>query len=404
MRGKAVFVLLLVASCLLIGTSPGLASGGENSPWFDTNSNAAGSRANLKEQVLSRSSVVKVQYLRGVAAPVDPPQALCPGPIVAPVLVGGSLYAITNGQLSKYSAATGSLIWRSVPDPAFSLNYESLAISGNTVIVGASDCTSASEPPGTVYAFNATTGALAWKTSLPGAGPLDDAVIAGSFIVTEGADAAGSEVAVLNLSNGSAAWHQFGCGGNSPAVVVGMLVMSNGCDSHARASLDAGNLATGASLWSRPGNWTIWRGDLSGSAGKHLYATDPAGAVVGVNPQTGHQQYSLNGAVKVLAVDSSQVYATCGSQGRNLCAYSTATGALTWQTTPRFSVALAAEADGVLYLDSGAALNTATGKPITTIWASPNTGPTTTALAVGDGRIAVVSDPRVLDLFGLPGS
>ena len=198
MRGKAVFVLVLAASCLLIGAPPGLAAGGENSPWFDTNSNAAGSRANLEEQALSRSAVTKVEYLRSVAGPVDPPQAQCPGPIVAPVLAGGSLYAITNGQLSKYNPATGTLIWRSIPDPAFSQNYESLAISGNTVIVGASDCTTASEPGGTVYAFNATTGTLTWKTFLPGGGPLHDAVIAGSYIITGGDDAAGSEVAVLN--------------------------------------------------------------------------------------------------------------------------------------------------------------------------------------------------------------
>jgi outer membrane protein assembly factor BamB len=405
MRDKAVFVLALVASCLLTGAPPGLASGrpnvvsgGESSPWFDTNSNAAGSRANLKEHILSRSAVTRVEYLRSVASPVDPPQAQCPGPIVAPVLVGGFLYAITNGQLSKYDPATGSLIWRSIPDPAFTQNYKSLAISGNTVIVGASDCTTESEPGGIVFAFNATTGALDWKTFLPGGGPLDDAVIAGSYIITEGGNAAGSEAAVLNLSNGTAVWHQYGCG-FSPEVVVDLVVMSNGCDTQANGSLDANNLATGALLWSLPGNWIIWRGDLSGTAGKHLFATDPAGTVVGLNPLTGQEQYSLSQAVNVLAVDNSSVYATCGSQGQDLCGYSTGTGALEWQDTQLTGTpALAAEADGILYLDYGSALNTTTGKRITRIWTSPST-----ALAIGDGRIAVVSDPRVLDLFGLPG-
>ena len=63
---------------------------------------------------------------------------------------------------------------------------------------------------------------------------------------------------------------------------------------------------------------------------------------------------------------------------------------------------LVAEAAGVLYLDSGFALNAGTGQYITTIWQSPSNSPAT-ALAVGDGRIAVVSEPRILDLYGLRG-
>jgi hypothetical protein len=54
----------------------------------------------------------------------------------------------------------------------------------------------------------------------------------------------------------------------------------------------------------------------------------------------------------------------------------------------------------VLYLDSGLVLNTGRGKTMATLWAadSPASG-----LAVGDGRIAVVSGGQVLDLYGLPG-
>jgi hypothetical protein len=86
-----------------------------------------------------------------------------------------------------------------------------------------------------------------------------------------------------------------------------------------------------------------------------------------------------------------------------MCAYNLSTGAMEWQSS-QFSVtpALAAEAGGVLYLDIGDALNAATGRVIKVL----NTGnidAPATALAVGDGRIAAVSDPRVLDLFGLPG-
>src|SRR5262249_348096 len=131
-------------------------------------------------------------------------------------------------------------------------------------------------------------------------------------------------------------------------------------------TLEGNSLATGALLWSLPGNWTIQRGDLSGSLGKHLYASNPSGTTVALNPLTGQVQYSLNGGV--LAVDGSRVYATCGSGGISaLCAFNIKTGALEWQNAQEYDF-LAAEADGVLYLADGTALNAATGQVITTIW------------------------------------
>jgi len=394
----SVAVLTLAASSIATSLKQAPAATTESSPWFDTNSNAAASRANPTEKVLSPTTATKIKYLRSVASPLIAPKANCPGDVLAPVLVGGYLYVMTNAELSKYNPATGALIWRSIPDPGFNNFYESLAVSGNLVIVGARGCQSSSDPGGALYAFNTSTGALVWSKFLTA---INDAVVAGSYVITEGVNAAGSDVTVLNLNNGNVVWNQFGCGGGYPSVVVEMTVMSNGCDAQSNASLNANSLATGAVLWSLPGSWSIQRGDQSGPNGKHLYATDPTGTVVDLNPLTGQVEYSLSQAVGVLAVDASRVYATCGSQGQDLCGYNIGTGALEWQDTPIATPGLAAEADGVLYLDYGSALNSATGKRITTIWSSFSTR--ATALAIGDGRIAVVSDPRVLDLFGLPG-
>jgi hypothetical protein len=76
---------------------------------------------------------------------------------------------------------------------------------------------------------------------------------------------------------------------------------------------------------------------------------------------------------------------------------------LEWQDTQFAAPSLVAEATGVLYLDSGIALNAGTGKYIRTIWQPSSSNPKATAIAVGDGRIAVVPAPRILDLYGLPG-
>jgi hypothetical protein len=66
------------------------------------------------------------------------------------------------------------------------------------------------------------------------------------------------------------------------------------------------------------------------------------------------------------------------------------------------TLGLTAEADGVLYLGSGAALNAATGRLIKQIWSSAMPA---TWLAVGDGQIAVVpAGSAAVSLYGLPGS
>jgi hypothetical protein len=49
------------------------------------------------------------------------------------------------------------------------------------------------------------------------------------------------------------------------------------------------------------------------------------------------------------------------------------------------------------------ALNAGTGALIDTVWPTGWPGEKAASMAVGDGRIAVVADPRVVDLYGLPG-
>ncbi len=184
-------------------------------------------------------------------------------------------------------------------------------------------------------------------------------------------------------------------------LVVGLQVISYGCDSQSNAAMQAFSLAAGKMAWSLSG-WTFQSGDLSGAAGKHLYATSPTGTVDSLNPLTGKVEYSLSQAVTVLAVDLSRVYATCGSGGKFVCAYNVNTGAREWQdTTLGSKPALAAEADGVLYLDFGAALNAKTGKVIKTLWTKFNGAPAT-AIAVGQGRIAVVTNPAFSFSTGCP--
>jgi hypothetical protein len=389
-----------------IGVRPALAAV-EKAPWSQTNYNAAASRANLTEHILSPSAVTKVQYLRSVVSPVLP-SADCPGPVVAPVLAGGDAYAVTNDELSKYDAATGKLLWRSIPDPEFDQFYTSVSVAGGLVVVGGFFCESPSDAEGHMWAFNAATGKLAWSMPMAQESALEQLAVSGPYVIAAGDSPGGGQiVAVSRLSDGKPVWFRDTqeCVSTVVLVVAG-LAMSYSCNNGTLAeTVTANDLATGKLVWSRHGAWTLQRGDIGGSAGKHLYVTNPSGAVVDLNPLTGKTQHTLSQAVKVLAVDASRAYASCGSQGADVCAYTTATGKLAWQaTSPGGGPALAAEADGVLYTDAGAALNAATGKVITHVWQPLSFNVLPTAIAVGDGRIAVASDPRVLDIFGLPGS
>jgi outer membrane protein assembly factor BamB len=408
--------MALLLSEISGGAVPSLADG-SNSPWSQTDYNAAQSRANLTEHILTPSAASHVRFLRGMASPPTPPGSLCGlASVTAPLLTGGSVYAITNNRISKYSDS-GTLIWRRNPDPRFIKEFISLAVAGGLVVAGGFGCTSVSQPGGFLDAYNQSSGGLAWSVSFE---TFEQMVVSGSYIVAIGLDAAGGTLEVRNLTDGSLVWADDNidaCG--DVALVVAGLVVQSVCDSVTGAqSLEAFKIATGTLAWSIPGTWTPQRGDLSSTAGRHLYATDPSGAIASLDPLTGHTQYTLSKAVSVLAVDQARVYATCG--GQNVCAYNISTGALEWQSPggaawphtqapfPQHALSLppqipAAEADGVLYLDSGRVMNAATGKSIKGLWSQlPSTQ--ATALAVGDGHIAAVTDPRVLDLYGLPGS
>ena len=404
MLRKTTAALVLAASCAAAGVMPGSAAtaasraASENSPWYQTDAGAAGSRANLKENVLTPSTVANVGYLRTMTAPPTSPGNQCGGTDTgAPALAGGYVYAITNYTVSKYNAATGELIWRRTPDPTGDTYFESLSVSGNggIIVVGGTLCDSVSEPGDAFYAYNAATGKLLWRAS-PGEG-MGPAVVSGGYVVTAGEDAAGNFFYVLNLSTGKTVWYRdTACLASYPVpLVVDSLVMLNGCAKQGPA-IEARNLSTGKLAWKVAGRWTLQRGDFSGT---HLFADD-AGTMVALDPQTGQQEYTLSKAVKVLAVDDSRAYAACGSHGEYACAYNVSTGALEWRNTRNvYRPKLAAEAGGVLYLNSfGVALNAATGKKIKFLAIGG-----ATALAVGDGRIADVSSGRIIDLFGLPG-
>jgi outer membrane protein assembly factor BamB len=108
----------------------------------------------------------------------------------APVLAGGSLYALAYGHVIKYNPHTGKVAWDIAPDPTFSFDLITLSVASGLVIVGQEYCGSASAPTGVVQAFKATTGALVWSQShapYPGRAPARTMGVSGGYVVVAGA-------------------------------------------------------------------------------------------------------------------------------------------------------------------------------------------------------------------------
>jgi outer membrane protein assembly factor BamB len=246
------------------------------------------------------------------------------------------------------------MIWQHNPDPSFSTSYTSLAVAGGLVVVGEVDCGSVSDPNGTIQAFSAATGALVWSQPIsPAGGSLSEMVVSGEYVVAAGTSPGGGvPVSVHKLATGALVWYRDtdACAPGD-VLVDAQAVIAYTCSSANVEKLVGSNLATGSRLWHISGNWQLQRGDTDTTAGRHVFVTNPSGSVVSLNPRTGAVQYTLAGASRVLAVDASQAYAACGTN--DICAYASATGALRWQESLPLLPALAAEADGVLYLDQG---------------------------------------------------
>jgi outer membrane protein assembly factor BamB len=402
---------IMVSALAAAGASPAAANlaahaaATTTSPWSQTDYNAAQSRANLAETILTRANVAQAVHLRAITIALKPPSQSCSQQVDSVALPGSRMYVAGGGFVAKYAVATGHLLWRRSTGVTSSDLLDSVAFGGGMVVVGGSDCGSSSDPRGSIQAFNARTGALAWTRPVtPDAGALSNMVVSGGLVVSAGfSEGSGPQLSVRRISTGALVWkneRDASCSGR--ALVVAQVVVTGGDCNAGTQAIIGHRLSTGAKVWQRAGVWKVQRGDASSSAGRHLFVTNPRGTIVSLNPLTGRTQYALPGATAVLAVGSGQAYAACGS---DVCAYSTSDGSLRWRVTAGVTPALAAEAGGVLYLDGGVALNTGNGKTLATLW----TGRSASSLAISDGRIAAVTGPppvtktKVIDLYGLQG-
>src|SRR5207244_1816865 len=127
---------------------------------------------------------------------------------------GDDTGAVDSGSAYVFNATTGALIATlSNPTPANGDVFgNSVAVSGNTVVVGASQDDTGAEDAGSAYVFNATTGALVVTLNNPTPAQNDfsgravavsgNTVVVGAYVDDTGALDAGSAY-VFNAATGA---------------------------------------------------------------------------------------------------------------------------------------------------------------------------------------------------------
>ena len=404
MRICSKVAIVLTAAALTVATLPGVAAAAPppaNSPWIESNYNAANSRANLAETTLTTGTIRGVALRRSVTAAANP-DAACEGfeGVVTPMLSGGFAYGVFNGYLQKVNAGTGAVAWRIAPDDTFTTNFRSIAVSGDLVLLSGVTCDSVSDPNGFIAAYRVSNGTRVWINTTPPVSPLFTMVtVSGKAVLTGGTLGSGAAIAVVSAATGAVAWSKNtdACTVRVQAVVVGGLVIYNFCDFSGNNFLRGASLSSGATVWTKPGDWQPQAGDKATSAGQHVYVTDAdTGKIYDFNPANGARRTRVPGATAILAVDGAGLYATCGSATGQVCEYAVSSGVQQWNVKTGVAVSLGAFAGGVLYLSNGKALRASTGATLKTLWSGQ-----ASSLVVGDGRICAVVNPQKLNVYGL---
>jgi PQQ-like domain len=392
------------AATATAGPAPTAAARSHASPtgaaWSQTDANAAGSRSNRHERILTAGTVAGLVRQHRYAPPVDTAGDCGAVGNSAPILTAGHVIEVSNDVLSTYDAETSKRLWSATLDATKTTIYNSVAVAKGVVVVGGQDCESFSDPNGVEQAFNAKTGHPLWHGfTSPFGGALEHMVVSGNFVVAVGdSEGSGSIVSGNNLLTGADVWfHSFGeCGESSNLAVVDGKVIYSHCDADgSNPVLEADNLATGTLDWSRAGTWSVERGDTDASTSRHLFAVGPNGTMFDLRPQAGTTRRHLQGATHALAVGRSRVFTTCNAS--QICAYSLGNHSLLWSVSDPSS--LAAEAGGVLYLADGKLLRVGTGSLIATIGRHSQSN----SLVVGNGRMARTHNERSLLVYALPG-
>ena len=293
---RGLFVLAVLGSLLLVGCAGARFStkGGWSGPVVDESGSViyVGSQEG-RLLALRSSGDLKWSF------PHESEDALGRVLYGAPATDGERVYFGTyDGELYAVDAATGEMAteWSFNPlsigegehiigGPTLAgqeqcFSQERARVEGDVLVVGTSS--------GSVYAFCAADGSLAWRVETQGE-------VWGAPAVSDGTVYVGSQdgnLYAISLDGGISRWPSFKAGG---AIVAQPLVADGKVFFGALdGKVYAVNAESGTSAWREPfdgGNW-FWAGVISD--GESLYAVTVKGKVVALDPATGAMRWETN--------------------------------------------------------------------------------------------------------------
>ncbi len=241
--------------------------------------------ANPTENVLSPSNVsgLDLDWSHATASSIYSSPAVARG-IVYVGSQAGTVYAL--------NASTGAMMWSY---PTGSSVYSSPAVANGVVYVGSED--------GNVHALNASTGAFLWSHAT-GAMTLSSPAVANGVVYVESSD---GNLYALNASSGAVMWSSptAGSGLSSPAVANGVVYVGS-----QDGSVYALSASTGTYLWSFSTGDSVYASPAvvsgvvyAGSHGGTVYALNASNGAFKWSQPAGYNVYSspavANGIVYV---------------------------------------------------------------------------------------------------------
>lgn len=398
--GRYTLGVVVAAAALAAAAGTAVASGA-GGDWTQGDHDASGNRANTTATQITAANAGTVDWLRGLVAPAQSPNGpACGEGFTTPVLVAKRAYTVRTGRLVAIDLTTGNPVWQRVLDTSGASMSTVDAVEGGRVYVRQLDCRSQSDPNGAVLAFDAATGAPLWSQPVGGLGGV--AVLGNRVLGSGTSQGNGTTIKVLDAATGAVVWQRAGDFCPVSARIVASQVYYDECDTQTGTSgvvtdLVAARLSDGAIVWRKTGDVRVERGDRVGSGSTHLFT-----ATTAINPATGATRYTAPGVTRIDAVGTNRVFGVCGTV---VCSFDKTTGARVWTSTIAASTeadpARAAVAATLLYLPTGEVLNSVTGALVTKLWNGQ-----AQAFSVGDGYVAEIpsGSPRLLDVYGLPGS
>ncbi|GIM95125.1 hypothetical protein Ato02nite_069180 [Paractinoplanes toevensis] len=282
-----------VAVAVVFGLSGGptsAAPAGWDHPGYD----AEDSYYNPGESVINASTIAKLTKKWSVA--LRKHDGSCGG-FGAPMVAGGRVVATDQLGISAFQALTGAPAWRfSWEDPGDS-DTAVLAASGNTVIATNGDCNSNSDPDGRLVALDLATGKVRWRVESDM--PIYTVVVDKGMIVVSGESPSDEKAVVAyRVSDGKQAWKKVDYEGSSVSANGYVLVNKGNTTS-------ALSVTTGAALWTKP---ALWQAKAATPAADRFLVTNGA-AMSAIKAATGAVMWTApNKASELLATDGRRIY------------------------------------------------------------------------------------------------